>query len=63
MNAATRPVPLTDPRAIDVLAMLDDRVLRAALAEFSGPAEPAVNIGLPVNAEPTVNAGRPSTRG
>ena len=29
-NAATRPVPLTDSRAIDVLAMLDDRVLRAA---------------------------------
>ena len=35
VNADTRPVPLTDPRVIDVLAMLDDRVLRAAV---DGPA-------------------------
>ncbi|HEX4094120.1 MAG TPA: translation factor GTPase family protein, partial [Trebonia sp.] len=41
-KAGTRPVPLTDTRAIDVLALLDDRVLRAALAE-SADAEPAVN--------------------
>jgi ribosomal protection tetracycline resistance protein len=33
VNAGTRPVALTDSRAIDVLATLDDRVLRAALAE------------------------------
>ena len=39
-NAATRPIALTDARVIDVLALLDDRVLRAALAEFPGPAEP-----------------------
>ena len=31
VNAATSPVPLTDSRVIDVLTMLDDRVLRAAL--------------------------------
>ena len=35
VNADTRPVPLTDPRVVDVLAMLDDRVLRAAV---DGPA-------------------------
>jgi ribosomal protection tetracycline resistance protein len=40
VNAATRPVPLTDSRAIDVLALLDDRVLRAALEG------PAVNAAL-----------------
>ena len=33
VSAGTRPVALTDSRAIDVLAALDDRVLRAALAE------------------------------
>ncbi len=38
VNAATRPIALSDARVIDVLAMLDDRVLRAALAEFPGPA-------------------------
>jgi ribosomal protection tetracycline resistance protein len=38
VSAATRPVPLTDERAIDVLATLDDRVLRAALAELPSPA-------------------------
>jgi ribosomal protection tetracycline resistance protein len=38
VNAGTRPVPPTDSRVIDVLAMLDDRVLRAAV---DGPAVPA----------------------
>lgn len=31
-DAATRTIPMTDPRIIDVLASLDDRVLRAAVA-------------------------------
>ena len=31
LSAGTRPVPLTDSRVVDVLAMLDDRVLRAAV--------------------------------
>jgi ribosomal protection tetracycline resistance protein len=35
VDAGTRPVPPTDSRVIDVLAMLDDRVLRAAV---DGPA-------------------------
>ena len=43
--AGTRPVPLTDSRVVDVLAMLDDRVLRAALAEFPGPAESGASAG------------------
>ncbi|HEY5397240.1 MAG TPA: translation factor GTPase family protein [Trebonia sp.] len=40
VSASTQPVPLTDARVIDVLAMQDDRVLRAAL---DGP---AVSAGL-----------------
>ncbi|HEX4292117.1 MAG TPA: translation factor GTPase family protein [Trebonia sp.] len=40
ISASTEPVPLTDARVIDVLAMQDDRVLRAAL---DGP---AVGAGL-----------------
>ena len=32
-TAGTRPVPPADPRVIDVLTLLDDRVLRAALSE------------------------------
>jgi ribosomal protection tetracycline resistance protein len=39
VNAGTRPIPLTDARVIDVLASLDDRVLRAALAEPGGSGE------------------------
>jgi ribosomal protection tetracycline resistance protein len=42
-GAGTRPVPLTDSRAIDVLAALDDRVLRAALTD---PGELSVSPGL-----------------
>jgi ribosomal protection tetracycline resistance protein len=38
VDAGTRPVPPTDSRVTDVLAMLDDRVLRAAV---DGPAVPA----------------------
>jgi len=34
-GARTRPVPLTDPRVVDVLALADDRLLRAAV---DGPA-------------------------
>ena len=45
-SAGTRPVPVTDPRVIDVLASLDDRVLRAALAEPGGSGELAVSAGL-----------------
>jgi ribosomal protection tetracycline resistance protein len=46
VSAVTRPVPLTDERAIDVLATLDDRVLRAALAELPSPAEAAASREL-----------------
>jgi ribosomal protection tetracycline resistance protein len=42
-GAGTRPVPLTDSRVIDVLASLDDRVLRAALAEPGGSSEPGAS--------------------
>ena len=38
--AKTRSVPITDYRVVDVLALLDDRVLRAAVAD------PAVQSGL-----------------
>jgi ribosomal protection tetracycline resistance protein len=44
VNAGTRPVPLTHSRVVDVLAMLDDRVLRAAV---DGP---AVSAGLALRA-------------
>ena len=59
VNAGTRPVPLTDSRVIDVLASLDDRVLRAAWptrsvlamppampADAAGSGELAVTPGL-----------------
>ena len=59
-DAAARSIPITDSRVIDVLALLDDRVLRAALAEppvgsvthggarasATGDAELAVGTGL-----------------
>jgi ribosomal protection tetracycline resistance protein len=68
-KAGTRPVPLTDTRAIDVLALLDDRVLRAALAE-SADAEPAVNRDrdrpadreLPVSATLALRSARAQVR-
>ena len=61
VNAGTRPVPLTDSRVIDVLAMLDDRVLRAALAEFPDPAGPAASGGRAISArDSAVSAGEPS---
>jgi len=45
-RVSTRPVPLTDPRALDVLAALDDRVLRAALTGLAAAREPAVSADL-----------------
>ena len=56
VNAGTRPVPLTDPRVIDVLAALDDRVLRAALAE------PAVSGGATVSAKLALRSARAEVR-
>ena len=52
VNAGTRPVPLTDSRVIDVLASLDDRVLRAALAEPAGSGEPSASGETAASAEP-----------
>jgi ribosomal protection tetracycline resistance protein len=54
VNAGARSIPLTDSRVIDVLATLDDRVLRAALAELSFSQEPAAAPGEITGArEPT----------
>jgi ribosomal protection tetracycline resistance protein len=55
-DAGTRPVPLTDPRVIDVLASLDDRVLRAALAETT------VSAGATVSAELALRSARAEVR-
>jgi ribosomal protection tetracycline resistance protein len=54
--AGTRPVPLNDSRMIDVLAMLDNRVLRAALADFS-PAGQSRSPDPAASGEPGVSAG------
>jgi len=62
VNAGTRPVPLTDTRVIDVLAMLDDRVLRAALAEAPGPAEPTASGGPAVSAGLALRSARAQVR-
>jgi ribosomal protection tetracycline resistance protein len=51
-GAGTRPVPLTDSRVIDVLASLDDRVLRAALAEPSASGEPGASGETAPSGEP-----------
>jgi ribosomal protection tetracycline resistance protein len=45
-GAGARTVPMTDSRVLDVLAALDDRVLRAALAGLAASREPAVSADL-----------------
>jgi ribosomal protection tetracycline resistance protein len=62
VNAGTRPVPLTDSRVIDVLASLDDRVLRAALAEPPGSGETAGSGELAVSAGLALRAARAQVR-
>jgi len=73
-GARIRRVPLTDPRVIDVLATLDDRVLRAALAEptisddatasddAAASGRPAVSGGATVSAELALRSARAEVR-
>jgi ribosomal protection tetracycline resistance protein len=49
-GARTRPVPVTDSRVVDVLAAVDDRVLRAALADLDVPQPPPAETGVTVSA-------------
>ena len=55
--ADTRPVPLTDPRVIDVLTLLDDRVLRAALSEPPSAPDSTAARGPVASRDPGVSAG------
>ena len=73
-GARIRRVPPTDPRVIDVLATLDDRVLRAALAEptisddatasddAAASGRPAVSGGATVSAELALRSARAEVR-
>src|SRR3984957_1035267 len=62
VNAATRPTPLTDARAIDVLASLGDRVLRAALTEPGGSGGPGGSGELAVSAGLALRSARALVR-